>query len=126
MRDVFGSILKLTLAATSPSYKAILELDRKVREMVLPATLNVFLRAEEGNDDIDAGLYMKGCLLSQIRSHSMLFIHRSFFARALLDHPENPLRGPYATSFLATYRAATVCISGTIKHTTRYPDLFKR
>ncbi|KZP30137.1 hypothetical protein FIBSPDRAFT_908140 [Athelia psychrophila] len=126
IRDVFGSVLKLTLAATPPSYKAILELDRKVRDMVLPPALNVFLRAKDEEGHIDAGSYMKGCLLSQIRSFSMLFIHRSFFAQALLDHPENPLRSPYATSFLATYRAATVCITATIKHTKRYPDLFKR
>lgn len=126
MRDVFGSIMKLTLAAKPPSYKAILELDRKVREMVLPPALNVFIRAEQELDNIDAGLYMKGSMLSQIRSISMLFIHRSFFAQALLDHPENPLRSPYATSFLAAYRAATAGIAGTIKHTNRYPDLFKR
>ncbi|KZP20102.1 hypothetical protein FIBSPDRAFT_1045158 [Athelia psychrophila] len=126
MRDVFASVLKLTLAAAPPSYKAILELDRKVRDMVLPPALNVFLRTEDAQTYVSAGVYMKGCLLSSFRSGSMLFMHRSFFAQALLDHPENPLRSPYATSFLATYRAASFLISIAIKHLERYPELFMR
>ncbi len=36
-----------------------------------------------------------------------LYIHRNFFARALLDFPTNPLRSPFAPSFLAAYRSAT-------------------
>ncbi|KZP20101.1 hypothetical protein FIBSPDRAFT_790059 [Athelia psychrophila] len=126
MRDVFGSVVKLTLAAAPPSYKAILELDRKVREMVLPPALNVFLRTEDAQTYVSVGVHMKSCVLSSFRSCSMLFIHRSFFAQALLDHPENPLRSPYATSFLATYRAASSVISTTIKHLERYPELFMR
>ncbi|KZP21360.1 hypothetical protein FIBSPDRAFT_1044290 [Athelia psychrophila] len=108
IRDVFGSVLKLTLAATPPSYKAILELDRKVREMVIPPALNVFLRAEDEEGHFDAGLYMKGSLLSQMRSYSMLFIHRSFFAQALLDHPENPLRSPLWIVWTQLFSAAIV------------------
>ncbi len=37
----------------------------------------------------------------------LLYIHRNFFARALLDFPTNPLRSPFAPSFLAAYRSAT-------------------
>ncbi|KZP18363.1 hypothetical protein FIBSPDRAFT_933487 [Athelia psychrophila] len=98
IRDVFGSVVKLTLAAAPPSYKLILELDRKVREMVLPPALNMFLRTGDA----------------------------PFFAQALLDYPESPLRSPYATSFLATYRAASFVISSTVKHIERYPELFMR
>ncbi|KZP27871.1 hypothetical protein FIBSPDRAFT_948119 [Athelia psychrophila] len=126
MRDVLGSIVKLTLAAAPPSYKSILELDRKVRDMVLPPALNTSLQSEDTQTYISAGMHMKSCLLSQFRSFSMLFIHRSFFAQALLDHPENPLRSPYATSFLATYRAASAEIRSTLKNLERYPELFMR
>ncbi|KZP20104.1 hypothetical protein FIBSPDRAFT_932524 [Athelia psychrophila] len=126
MRDVFALVVKLTLAAAPPSYKAILELDRKVREMVLPPALNVFLRTENAQAYVTAGVYMKSYLLLSFRSFSMLFIHRSFFAQALLDHPENPLRSPYATSILATYRAASFVINSMVKHLERYPELFMR
>ncbi|KZP06065.1 hypothetical protein FIBSPDRAFT_331427 [Athelia psychrophila] len=126
IRDVFGSVLKLTLSATPPSYKAILELDCRIREMVLPPALNIFLQAEGEDADLDTGSFMKGCLLAQFRSFSMIFIHRRFFAQALLGHPENPLQSPYATSFLAMYRAATAIIRVTLKHADRHQDFFQR
>lgn len=36
-----------------------------------------------------------------------MFLHRSFFAQAMIDDPVNPLRSQYAPSFLATYRSAS-------------------
>ncbi|KZP16989.1 hypothetical protein FIBSPDRAFT_747810 [Athelia psychrophila] len=126
VRDVLEPVMKLTLAATPPSYKTILELDSKVREMVLPPALNVFIKSADASTYPSVGSHMKVSLLSNFRSVGMLFIHRSFFAQALLDHPENPLRSPYATSFLATYRAASVMIRSTTEHLELYPELFMR
>lgn len=126
IREIFGSVLKLTLAAAPPSYSNILELDQKVREMVIPPALNFFILAEDPNADISAAVHMKGYIISQMRSISMVFIHRSFFAQALLDHPENPLQSPFATSFLATYRAASILIAGHAKYLERYSELFMR
>lgn len=36
----------------------------------------------------------------------LLYLHRSFFARALTDHPKDPLGSPYGTSVIAAYRSA--------------------
>lgn len=36
----------------------------------------------------------------------LLYMHRSFFARALSDHPKDPLGSPYGTSVIAAYRSA--------------------
>lgn len=33
-------------------------------------------------------------------------MHRGFFARAISDHPKDPLGSPYGTSVLAAYRSA--------------------
>ncbi|KZP04803.1 hypothetical protein FIBSPDRAFT_940817 [Athelia psychrophila] len=126
VRDVLEPVMKLTLSAAPPSYKVILELDSKVREMVLPPALKASITSEGASTYINAGSHMKSYLLLNFRSVGMLYIHRSFFAQALLGYPENPLRSPYATSFLATYRAASVVIRSTFKHLELYPELFMR
>jgi hypothetical protein len=36
----------------------------------------------------------------------LLYLHRSFFARAVSDHPKDPLGSPYGTSVIAAYRSA--------------------
>lgn len=33
-------------------------------------------------------------------------MHRGFFARAISDHPRDPLGSPYGGSFIAAYRSA--------------------
>ena len=37
---------------------------------------------------------------------SKLDMHRGFFARAVSDHPKDPLGSPYGSSFIAAYRSA--------------------
>lgn len=36
----------------------------------------------------------------------LLFIHRNFFIKALLENPDNPLKSRFASSFLAAYSSA--------------------
>ncbi|KAJ7507700.1 fungal-specific transcription factor domain-containing protein [Mycena galericulata] len=120
-RDVFSIITERTLTAESPSYETILELDRLVRAKTLPAYLNVFLGREDEN--CTPSVYMQGCLLGQFRSVALLYIHRTFFAQAMLDHPVNPLRSPYAPSFLAAYRCASGMIKANLNHFERFPEL---
>ena len=36
----------------------------------------------------------------------LLYMHRGFFARAISDHPKDPLGSPYGGSFIAAYRSA--------------------
>jgi hypothetical protein len=113
----------MTLSASVPSYSTVLELDRKIREKVLPQSLNVFFSQD---DDCTPSTYMRGSLLSQFRSITLLYIHRSFFAQALLDHPVNPLRSPFAPSFLASHRCASVIIKQSIIIFDRFPELCMR
>lgn len=39
-----------------------------------------------------------------------MYIHRSFFAQAIIDQPLNPLKSIYAPSFLAAYRASATIL----------------
>ncbi|KAG7449259.1 uncharacterized protein BT62DRAFT_1053666 [Guyanagaster necrorhizus] len=120
-KEIFSDILELTLTAEAPNYQTILDLDRKVREKVLPPHLNVFVNPEDENCSPSA--FMHGCLLGQYRTVTLLYIHRSFFAQAMLDHPINPLRSPYAPSFLAAYRCASGVIKSSLNYYDRFPEL---
>ncbi|KAF7972404.1 hypothetical protein HWV62_18058 [Athelia sp. TMB] len=61
-RNIFSSVIQLTLGATSPDYKAILEVDRRVREMALPPALDMFTTGD--HDDVSLNVYMKGGYLA--------------------------------------------------------------
>lgn len=123
-RDIFGSVIEMTLAALPPDYKTVLEFDQKIREMPLPPALNIFLN--KNHDETSINVYLKGSYLSMIRSVTMLYIHKGYFARALLDHPGDPLLSPYATSFLAAARCASVIIQSCSRNIKRFPKLYTR
>ncbi|KAF7970475.1 hypothetical protein HWV62_23891 [Athelia sp. TMB] len=123
-KNIFGSYIEVSLAAKSFNYKTILEFDRKVREMPLPPALDVFLHKDD--DEIGLNAYMKGSYLSMVRSITLLYIHKNYFARALLDHPGNPLLSPHATSFLAAARCASAVIRSLSKYFKRFPDIYSR
>lgn len=140
-KEVLSSLTELTLTAESPQYQTVLDLDRKVRGKTLPKHLNVFMSSEDQR--YTPSTYMRGCLLAQYRTvgeptlslwymlldpswEALLYIHRSFFAQALLDHPDNPLKSPYAPSLLAAYRCASGVIKANLNHFERFPDLCYR
>lgn len=56
----------------------------------------------------------------------LLYIHRNHFARALLECPNNPLRSPYAPSFLASYRNATMLLRVLRRDYAQHPNLYLR
>ncbi|KAJ7886974.1 fungal-specific transcription factor domain-containing protein, partial [Mycena leptocephala] len=91
-----------TLAAEAPSYATIMELDRKVHEFPLP------LLEDAAPDDVGASL--QRCVLEHIRETVLMYIHRFFFAQAIIEQPVNPLKSTYAPSFLATYRAGATIL----------------
>ncbi|KAF9482496.1 hypothetical protein BDN70DRAFT_875065 [Pholiota conissans] len=123
-KDVFASVIELTLTAEAPHYQTILELDKKVREKTFFPHLNAFISPED--EECTPSVYMKRSLLGQYRSIALLYLHRSFFAQAMLDHPVNPLQSPFAPSFLATYRCASGIIKASLNHYDRFPELCGR
>ncbi|KAF7968677.1 hypothetical protein HWV62_29727 [Athelia sp. TMB] len=123
-KSVATSILEVTLGAKAPDYKTILELDRKVHEMPLPANLRLFLECDLDEAGLD--IAMKGGHLTILRAVCLLYIHKNHFARALIDHPADPLRSPYATSFLVTTRCSSTVIRLSYEHIKRVPKLCAR
>ncbi|KAJ6606856.1 hypothetical protein B0H10DRAFT_2439911 [Mycena sp. CBHHK59/15] len=100
--ECVAEVTSRTLTAEAPSYTTIMELDRKVREFPLPPL------DEPGADDVGASL--QRCVLEHIRETVLMYIHRSFFAQAIIEQPENPLKSTYAPSFLAAYRASATIL----------------
>ncbi|TFY79682.1 hypothetical protein EWM64_g4331 [Hericium alpestre] len=107
--ECVAEIATRTLTATPPRYSDIIELDRKVREFAIPSDVIAQLTGAPGTDprDIPLCASMINFVLGHTREVMLLFIHRSYFAQALTEDPVNPLRSPYAPSFLATVRAAS-------------------
>ncbi|KZP23151.1 hypothetical protein FIBSPDRAFT_1043094 [Athelia psychrophila] len=122
MTEVFGSVIKLTLAANPPSYKTILELDRKVRDMTLP----LIPKVGTDGDGFSISAYLQSSMLSVLRTQTMLYLHKSFFAQALMDHPENPLLSRYAPSFLTVSTCASTIIRTTVQHYEKMPEFCLR
>ncbi|KAF7370826.1 Fungal-trans domain-containing protein [Mycena sanguinolenta] len=96
--------------AKTPTYATVLQLDRKMRAFPVPPILQV---AGFGNSEPRPGGFPETIMLTlqrhivlAIREMNLLYLHRSFFARAISDHPKDPLGSPYGTSVIAAYRSA--------------------
>jgi hypothetical protein len=103
--ECVSAIVENTLTAHAPKYSIIIELDRKVRNMVLPR----YAQGEppQGQSLKDTMMYF---MPHNYRDLSLLYVHRCFFSHALLSHPLDPLKSQYAPSFLAGYRSSTELI----------------
>lgn len=56
----------------------------------------------------------------------LMYIHRSFFAQAIIEHPVNPLKSPYAPSFLAAYRASSTILKSVREQFNVWPNTCAR
>ncbi|KAF9233911.1 hypothetical protein BU15DRAFT_90182 [Melanogaster broomeanus] len=112
-------VVEITQAARPPSYDAVLDLDRKIREFPVPRA--------EGPDNADRmTLQIQSFARSHYRELTLLFLHRGFFAQALTDFPWDPLRSPLRQSFLTAYQCASVILRVTRDHFAEQPVLCAR
>ncbi|KAF8656067.1 hypothetical protein AX16_002767 [Volvariella volvacea WC 439] len=126
-RDLFMGVAETTLTAQSPSYTTVLNLDRKVRQLSFPASFKPYALREDGEAEFfSSSLSLRDFYASQHRTVTMIYLHRSFFAQAMLDHPNNPLLSPFAPSFLTAYRCASVIIRATAHHFERCAEMAMR
>ncbi|KAE9408894.1 hypothetical protein BT96DRAFT_932215 [Gymnopus androsaceus JB14] len=111
--ECVAEVISRTLTAEAPTYATIMELDRKVREFPLP---DGFTDRGAGSSAKDAGFGgvsnsgMKYNNPPTAESEVLMYIHRSFFAQAIIEQPTNPLKSVYAPSFLAAYRASATIL----------------
>ncbi|KAH9027072.1 hypothetical protein EDB85DRAFT_1868569, partial [Lactarius pseudohatsudake] len=103
-----AEIVARTLTATPPRYSTIQELDLKVQEFRVPPETLQAIRGGPGVDPRSVPIHasMTAFLLSNMQDIFLLYLHRNFFIQAIIEDPEDPSRGRYAPSFLATVRAS--------------------
>ncbi|KAG8220860.1 hypothetical protein J3R82DRAFT_2355 [Butyriboletus roseoflavus] len=96
--------------AKTPTYATVLQLDRKLRAFPVPSNLQVAgfgnSSPPESHHQESVSLILQRHIVLAIREMNLLYLHRSFFARAVTDHPKDPLGSPYGTSVIAAYRSA--------------------
>ncbi|KAH8825484.1 hypothetical protein DL96DRAFT_1681733 [Flagelloscypha sp. PMI_526] len=129
-RDCYLNVVETLLAATPPKYETIIELDRKIREMEIPAHLNrILIDSRQGSSPehgLTAPQFMHTCILGVGRSVVLLSVHRTHLTKALQDPSGNPLKSRYAPSFLASYRAASWVVKSFHAGQRQFPILFTR
>ncbi|KAF8656078.1 hypothetical protein AX16_002778 [Volvariella volvacea WC 439] len=116
--ECVAEVTAKTLTAEAPSYATIMELDRKVREFPLPEGFSA--------NPQDLGASFQRCVLDHIRETVLMYIHRSFFAQAIIEHPANPLKSAYAPSFLAAYRASSTILKSVREQFNIWPNTCAR
>ncbi|TCD68014.1 hypothetical protein EIP91_011625 [Steccherinum ochraceum] len=128
--ECVSEVAACTLTAEAPSYATIMELDRKVREFPIPAEAAALLEdlktPQEGEEPLPPSVTMPRFVLSHSREVILLSIHRAFFAQAIIDCPDNPLRSQYAPSFLASYRASCTILKAISDQFALLPTLCAR
>ncbi|KAF8892927.1 hypothetical protein BD779DRAFT_1609955 [Infundibulicybe gibba] len=111
-------VVKTTLAVKPPKYEDILNLDRKIRDFALPQPDNPL--------DERTATSMRIFVRSHYQDLMLLFLHRGFFAQAMVEAPTNPLGTEYAPSIRAAYSSACVVLRDTTVQFSKKPLLCAR
>ena len=65
-------------------------------------------------------------LLDPLLLAVLMYIHRGYFAKALLENPDNPLMHEFSHSYLSAYRAAISMLKVIRSHYESFPNLVSR
>ncbi|KLO09670.1 hypothetical protein SCHPADRAFT_1000098 [Schizopora paradoxa] len=105
-KHVLTPVVDTLCSGRAYKYSDILRLDRLVRNFDKTHLNNNAAVLEP----TDPQPFARSSLLDTLNELALMHIHRASFARALINNPDNPLRGPYAPSFLAAYRSAAAVL----------------
>lgn len=108
--ECMSTVYDQAFGAKTPTYSTVLQLDRKLRAFQVPPLLQIAgfgstePRSSPAFDSIP--LILQRHVVLAVRESNLLYMHRGFYARAISDHPKDPLGSPYGSSFIAAYRSA--------------------
>ncbi|KAL7418056.1 fungal-specific transcription factor domain-containing protein [Mrakia frigida] len=97
------------------SFESVLKLDREIRlfEKTLPSELHLASDRSDQPDEEDAearSFHVQKLAIKTLVNMSLMYLHRSWFARALKDHPEEPLTSRWAQSYVAVLEASKTLV----------------
>ncbi|KAI8996460.1 fungal-specific transcription factor domain-containing protein [Trametes punicea] len=124
-----SEVASKTLTAEAPPYEVIMELDRKLREFPIPPDAAALREDLENPPDSEPPSLQESMIrfvLSHSREVILLFLHRSFFAQAIMDCPRNPLRSAYAHSFLVACRSSGTILKVVREQFSAFPSMCAR
>ncbi|PPQ92520.1 hypothetical protein CVT25_010353 [Psilocybe cyanescens] len=113
-------LVRLALAVKPPSYDAVMELDRKIRDFSLPKADSLQTHTDR------TAISMQTFVRSHYQELMLLFLHRSYFAQAMTEHPDNPLNSQYSQSVHAAYSSACTVLEDTRSQFMKKPLLCAR
>ncbi|KAG6810865.1 hypothetical protein H0H92_010021 [Tricholoma furcatifolium] len=90
------------------TYKAIQDLDKRVRTWYVPPSLQVpgFGGAKLELEQPSVELTMQRYIAYAIKEISLFYMHRGYFAQAMEDSPTDPMGSKYSPSVLTAYSSA--------------------
>ncbi|KAG9017106.1 hypothetical protein FRB90_001710 [Tulasnella sp. 427] len=114
--EILLDVINASFGATPPTYDQILKLDRELRDYYIPPSFQVAGINEDGKprpqlpSNPPLSLALQSHAVAMLRENALLYMHRSFFAKALSEHPDDPFKSRYAASVLACHRSACAII----------------
>ncbi|KAF8144681.1 hypothetical protein K438DRAFT_1992604 [Mycena galopus ATCC 62051] len=123
-KEVTAPMAQAYTSAKPPTYEEVLNLDRRLRQFMERAPFTHYRqKARETNTLLT---YVRAHIIPRFAANLMIYIHRGSFIQALKDRPLDPLGGPYAASFLASYRGASLIIESDIQSFFLFTEHFHR
>ncbi|KZP26960.1 hypothetical protein FIBSPDRAFT_948931 [Athelia psychrophila] len=112
--DCMSIAMQFCYSAKPPPYEDLLEVDKRLRHAPIPHHLQC--PAEPSDTDSSWSLdpttaYQQYGVLG-LREHTILSIHRSYFAQAVREEPLDLLKHKMAPSVRAAYKSAAQLVSG--------------
>ncbi|KIJ13816.1 hypothetical protein PAXINDRAFT_170130 [Paxillus involutus ATCC 200175] len=117
-------VLVNAFGTKTPTYKTILELDRKIRDFPIPPHLQPRCEKEGPRSSISSQVQRLYLLTS--KEATLLNLHRRYFSQALQDAPTDLLKHKYGPSVMAMYRSAWRLIISHSQMVANIPDVIAR
>ncbi|TDL25161.1 hypothetical protein BD410DRAFT_765770 [Rickenella mellea] len=104
-KEVLYEVNKVACSVAPVKYSQILEMNRKIRAFDFPH----FLRIPDGGLQwgiLGAYSVMQRIIAAIWPQWLLIHVNRSYFAKALMEYPDDPTKSPFSASLLTTYRSA--------------------
>jgi hypothetical protein len=108
---VMADIAYVNLCPKTPSYSTIIQLDEKVRKIGLLKDGDSPIFMAPPSLCAAYSLLLVICLSLTVLSLALIYLHRTFYVRALTGHLEDPFQSEYSPSVHAVLRSAREAVT---------------